>query len=121
MTDFKIISQYQYEITIDKRIFSEVVIFKSINWFIDKYNFFPFQLDQHFFQLKIHAKEGSNNISAVKFINKFNSYLNDYKTREIILNQTKNIRDILMIKAFSSISDFREDMISNQTIQNSNE
>lgn len=110
MLEFKSISEFEFEIIIDSRIFSQDVIFKTTTWFIDKYCFYYNQIDTNLIQVKIVAK-GHNSYKIDDFKNKFNFYINDYKTREIIYNQTKSIRDILMVKAFSRLEDFNEEMI----------
>lgn len=112
MMDFKRMSNTQFEMIIDQRIFSQDVIFKSTNWLLDKYNVFHNQIDEYYLNIKLEAKNNSFEIDADQLLNKINLYLNDYKTREIIFKQTKNIRDILMIKAFSNLGSISEEILN---------
>lgn len=111
MMDFKRISNSHFEIIIDQRIFSQEVIFKSTNWLLSEYNLFYSQYDEHYLNIKIKAKDETIELDTDQLLNKLNLYFNDFKTREIIFNQTKNIRDILMIKAFSNLGSISEEIL----------
>lgn len=111
MVDFIKLSNTQFETTIDQRIFSQEVVFKSTNWLLNEYNIYFNHIDDHYLKVLIEEKGNGSIMSFDNLKSKLNSYLNDYKTREIIFNQTKNIRDILLIKAFSNFGELSEKVL----------
>ena len=95
-------------IEVDKRIYGDAVISKAIYWHTA-----DFVIDRKFngnsetitFQSK---KNDFSEIEKEIVIQKFNQDLNDYKLRQIVEEETKDIRTILYVKAFSNNDDFEE-------------
>jgi His-Xaa-Ser system protein HxsD len=97
-----------FSIKIDRQIYSDAVISKAIYWHTAN-----FMIDRIIndntetitFQSKI------NNFPENEYDNvlaKFNQDLNDYKLRQIISEETKDVRTILYVKAFANNDDFEE-------------
>ena len=94
-------------IYLNQNFYSVDAIFKCIYWYGDKYNV---MLDSNSdlpnkIQVKFHSKDNSKPIKDVdieKIINDFINKINDFQLRDIITKETKNIRDLLVAKAFSN-------------------
>lgn len=94
-------------IYLNQNFYSVDAIFKCIYWYGDKYNV---MLDTNSdlpnkIQVKFHSKDNSKPIKDVdieKIINDFINKINDFQLRDIITKETKNIRDLLVAKAFSN-------------------
>ncbi|WP_312207885.1 His-Xaa-Ser system protein HxsD [Epilithonimonas hominis] len=94
-------------IYLNQNFYSVDAIFKCIYWYGDKYNVI---LDTNSdlpnkIQVKFHSKDNSKPIKDVdieKIINDFINKINDFQLRDIITKETKNIRDLLVAKAFSN-------------------
>lgn len=89
-------------------IYSESVIFKTIYWFSNNYNITVDKNSSHFI-LNISNIPGTlTDLEKSKLELEINSKLIDYKTREIILNETKTIRDLTILKAFFHFDEMDE-------------
>lgn len=91
---------------IDRNIYSDSCISKVVYWLSNQYT-----IDRRM--------EGDNEILAVNgvkddesFKKSFFEKLNDYKLREIIEKETKDIRTILYAKAFGDFDDISEEEIT---------
>lgn len=93
-------------IRLDRNIYSENCITKVVYWFSDKYTINRL-LDGHEEVLSI---EGVKNDAA--FQHDFFEKLNDYKLREQIEQETKDIRTILYAKAFGEFDELTEDELA---------
>ncbi len=94
-------------IKIDRKVYPDTCISKCIYFFLDKYCF-ERSLTSNIETIKVSAKDG---IIEDKFISTFNERLNDYKLREIIEKETKDLRTILYAKAFADYNDISIDDI----------
>ena len=97
-----------FSIDVDKQIYDDAVISKAVYWHTK-----DFVIDRttkdNFETITFQTKE--DNISEnmrEKVLAKFNQDLNDFKLRQIICEETKDIRTILYVKAFSNNDDFEE-------------
>ncbi len=73
-------------------------------------------LSERIFVVKFEIKHGllfENNVEVLKSC--LSQYLIDFKTRDIINKETKNIREILLIKAFANNDEFEDyNLIDNE-------
>jgi His-Xaa-Ser system protein HxsD len=93
------------QIIIDKSQYSTQVVHKCFYWYADKYS--------------VHIREEGNshiinlsnsvmNNDLDLILNKVKNDLIDFKTREIVNLETKNIRELLIAKAFARGDEFDE-------------
>ena len=90
-------------ITIDRNIYSDNCISNVIYWFSEK----------HIIRRSLDGDKETLFISDIDcesvFLQEFYQKLNDYKLREIIEEETKNIRTILYAKAFGEFENITEE------------
>ena len=97
-----------FSIEVDKQIYDDIVISKAIYWHTECFvinRVCASGCETITFQAK------KNDISAIEkenVLQKFNQDLNDYKLRQIVEQETKDIRTILYVKAFANNDDFEE-------------
>jgi His-Xaa-Ser system protein HxsD len=117
MIDFLQIDNKTVQCTIDSDIFNERVITKSLYWLSENYNLYQ-ELSGKLFKIRIELKTGffmQSNIDELK--SHLNQNLIDFKTRDIINQETKSIREILLIKAFANNDEFEDfNLITNEQI-----
>lgn len=109
MISFSRISDTKIEIKVDKSIYNETVISKVLYWLIETY--FIYQKNENELIRKIILKKKTDSVSDSEFLfleNRINQDFIDFQLRYIIMNETKNIRDILYIKAFENSDDFTD-------------
>ena len=95
------------EFIIDRAIYSDACITKSIYALSKDYDC-QRSLDGTKESVEIAPRDTS--ISEEEIRHKFIQTLNDYKAREIIASETKDIRTILYAKAFADCDDFDEEV-----------
>jgi His-Xaa-Ser system protein HxsD len=97
-----------FSITIDRQIYDDVAISKAVYWhttdFVISRNI-NVNTETITFQPK---KSELSEVEKESILQKFNQDLNDYKLRQIIEQNTTDIRTILYVKAFSNNDDFVE-------------
>jgi His-Xaa-Ser system protein HxsD len=109
MISFDKTENNKIEIKVDKNIYNDTVISKVLYWLTDSY--FIYQNCENGMIQKIILEKKENSISNDEFVslkNKLNQDFIDFKVRDIITNETKNIRDILYIKAFNNSDEFAD-------------
>lgn len=92
------------QLTIDKKLYSSEVIHKCFYWYGGKYSI-DIKDEKDFFIINLSV---NNNSNIEKIISKIKTDLIDFQTREIISIETKNIREILLAKAFANSDEFDE-------------
>lgn len=92
---------------IDRNIFSDIVISKVVYWLSDK-TIINRTLIGNIEELDIKFIEGEKPITEIEFYR----LLNDYKLRDLVAKETKNIKTILYAKAFADDENFSEKDIS---------
>ena len=96
--------------TIDKRIYNDSVISKVVYWLSGDYKIVRTTLDE--FTEKIDfVPNNSDSDSINQFENRFFQSLNDFKLRQIVANETRDIKTILYAKAFAESDDLSEEDI----------
>jgi len=97
-----------FSVVVDKQIFDDTVISKAIYWHTENFVIDRKQIGN---SESITFVTKSNEISETEkdnVLQKFNQNLNDFKLRQIIHQETKDISTILYIKAFANNDDFEE-------------
>lgn len=90
---------------IDRRLYSDSCISKVVYWLSGQY-----AIDRHIDgEEEIITIEGGND---KKLKEEFFEKLNDYKLREVIEKETKDIRTVLYAKAFGDFDDITEEEIT---------
>ena len=96
-------------LTIDKRIYNDSVISKVVYWMSGDYKIVRKSLDEFTEQIDF------TSINKVEFDSsaemKFNQLLNDFKLRQIVADETRDIKTILYAKAFAEDEELSEDDI----------
>ena len=98
----------KFSIEIDKQIFDDVVISKALYWHTADF-VINRTSNGHSETITFQSKKDEFSENEKKnVLQKFNQDLNDYKLRQIIEEETKDIRTILYVKAFANSDDFEE-------------
>ena len=109
MDSFKVLSDSEVQFRVDNEVFSNRVIAKVLYWLSGNFIISSVQ-DGKFTLVKLRSKETIYDWSYVEA--KISELFCDYAMREVIIDETKDIRNILYIKAFSNIEDYTEYDIS---------
>jgi len=99
------LDKYSLQITIDAKLYSLDVIHKCFYWYGSKISV-DIKSEQDLYIITITDEKTISDIESI--ISKIKSDLIDFRTREIIFNETKNIREILIAKAFAHGEEFDE-------------
>lgn len=99
------------EFVVDETIFSLPVILKSVNWLTNEYLFFIERIDESRIKVRLELINSDSKIDIEAIRVKINQYMIDFKVREIVHSETKNIKEMIIVKAFSNIPDFNEGLI----------
>ena len=97
-----------FSIEIDRKVYNDAAISKAVYWHTEN---FLINREVNGNAETISFKAKKNEISETEkenILQKFNQDLHDYKLRQIIEQETKDIRTILYIKAFANNDDFEE-------------
>tara|TARA_R110002167_G_scaffold134051_7_gene319392 strand:+ start:11494 stop:11859 length:366 start_codon:yes stop_codon:yes gene_type:complete len=98
-----IINKSCIQLKVDSKIYSSEVLHKCFYWYGDKYSVTINKLGD-FFVIDVSELSKDGHIEII--IDKIKKDIIDFKTREIIYKETKNIREILIVKAFSHNDEF---------------
>lgn len=96
--------------TVDKRIYNDSVISKVVYWLSDDYKIVRTTLDE-FTEKIAFVPNNSDSDSINQFENRFFQSLNDFKLRQIVADETRDIKTILYAKAFAEDEDLSEEDI----------
>ena len=105
MTSFNTISGNKASFSIDTNVYTMNVIHKVLYWLSDSFVISTQSIGNDV-QVTLTSKEEYadwNNMESM-----ISQMLCDYALREVVSEETKDIRNILYIKAFSNIDDFYE-------------
>lgn len=99
------------EINIDRRIYNDSVISKVIYWLSKDYVIYRSLIDENTEKISIliknNLREEEENLNE-----KFHNLLNDFKLRDIIAQETRDIKTILYAKAFADDENLSENDIT---------
>ena len=111
MNSFKIISDNNASFIVDTQVFSMNIVHKVLYWLSDSF-LIQSTLDGNDLHVELTSKQSILNWQDVEM--KISQLFCDYSLRKIISEETKDIRNILYIKAFSNLDDFNEFESSNE-------
>lgn len=95
-------------ISIDANLYEEAIVYKCFYWYGGAYSTTIEKAKQKY---AVTVKKKDHDISDTEvemLVAKIKNDLIDYKTRQIIQTETKNIKEILIAKAFSKLDEFDE-------------
>lgn len=109
MVSFDRIAENKIQLTVDITVFNDTVITKTLYWMQSDYSVFWSLLNRNIQNIILERKNDSiSDEEFFKLKNQINQNLIDFKTRDIVNQETKNIRDILYIKAFANGEEFED-------------
>ncbi len=86
-----------------KSIYSKSAILKCLYWYGDKFNVTVTETDKVFcIALTIKKDLSIEDIDLELYLQKLERDIIDFNLRDIVINETRNIRDLLVAKAFSN-------------------
>lgn len=97
------------KLLLDHRIYTDACISKAIYCLSEKYSINRRTVDEHCEELCISPLNDECNDELMEHT--FLSVLNDYKLRQVIEDETHDIRTILYAKAFADFEDLDEDYV----------
>ena len=102
-------SEGTFRFIIDASIFNEGVLTKALYWYADSFIIYWSKDDNNIYEVILELKPNANKMYTYEYVtNKFNEDLIDYKNRDLVINETKDIRNILYVKAFANNDDFED-------------
>jgi His-Xaa-Ser system protein HxsD len=99
------IDQSSVNIRIDSTLYSSGVVHKCFYWYAANYSI-AIITEEKTFVVKLTALKNESDIESL--VGKIQTDLIDFKTREIIAHETKNIREMIIAKAFANSDEFEE-------------
>ncbi len=93
------------QLIIDNTLYSSEVVYKCFYWYGGEYSV-KINIEQNSFVVNLSGPKKEWNIESI--VSKIKTDLIDFKTREVIFNETKNIRELLIAKAFAHNDEFEE-------------
>jgi len=95
-------------ISVDSRLYPEQVIYKCFYWYGANYSVI-IDKSNDTFVIQLSPLTGTVSIESFEHLNnKIKNDLIDFKTRQIINEEARDIKHILMVKAFSSFDEYDE-------------
>lgn len=96
-------------LTIDKRVYNDSVISKVVYWMSGDNKIVRTSLDEFSEQIELIAPNAEKSESLVE--ERFFQLLNDFKLRQIVAEETRDIKTILYAKAFAEDEELSEEDI----------
>jgi His-Xaa-Ser system protein HxsD len=88
--------------TIDRRVYSDAVVFKALYWLAGRYTVDVRELDTGTLGVTIKStSEVMDDEWTAKIEARLTRDLIDFRTRQIVTDETRSIRDLLVAKAFA--------------------
>ncbi len=109
MNNFECCDKITVRFEVDKKIYDDNIISKVLYWLSDDYVIFRKSVNLQTEIITLQKKLGIFSDDKIILLkNKINQDFIDYKVRDIVNIETRNIRDILYIKAFANNDDFTD-------------
>ena len=110
MIEFTLHSENRIFFSVNNELYNDTVIFKVLYWLSEIYTITIDKIENY---TEITLEKGSafNSEELQKLNLKISQDLIDFKVRDIVNNETKNIRELLLIKAFANNDDFDDSNI----------
>lgn len=100
------ISENSITVSVDANLYEEATVYKCLYWYGDAYTI-SVEKDQTRYKIEITKIDDIiSDEKYIELINKLKIDLIDFKTRQIVLTETNDIKQILIAKAFSSFDEF---------------
>lgn len=87
-------------IKVDASLYNETVLYKCFYWYSREFNVTISQADDRIFTVSIVSKREGYECSWDKIIEKAAQDLIDFRLRDIVNNETRAIRELIVAKAF---------------------
>ena len=115
MTDFRQIAENSIRFLVDIQIYNDTVISKVLYWQTDLYLISRNTSTDTIQSIELKKKEGIFTQEEIDQLErKLNQDFIDYKVRDIVVQETRNIRDILYVKAFANNDEFEDYMLTGE-------
>lgn len=115
MTDFRQIAENSIHFSVDTQIYNDTVISKVLYWLTDLYLINRKTLTDTIQSIELKKKDGIFTQEEVSQLEReINQDFIDYKVRDIVGQETRNIRDILYVKAFANNDEFEDYMLTGE-------
>ena len=106
---FELVTENQIRVSVDLTIYNEKVLSKVLYWLTDEYLIYWQRISDTKQDIVLEKKNSIITDQDFKFLKeKINQDFIDYKNRDIIIEETKNIRDIIYVKAFANNDEFED-------------
>ncbi|WP_298614631.1 His-Xaa-Ser system protein HxsD [uncultured Odoribacter sp.] len=106
---FELTAENKIHLSIDLTIFNEKVVSKVLYWLTDQYLIYWQNKSGTIQDIILEKKELPISEQDFKYLKeKISQDFIDYKNRDIIIEETKNIRNILYVKAFANNDEFED-------------
>ncbi len=93
----------------DKRIYSKTTILKCLYWYGGQFHTLLSLKDDSTFKITLEPlQEVQDKLELTALLQKLERDLIDYHLRDIVAKETRNVRDLLIAKAFAHAEDFAE-------------
>lgn len=98
-----------FTIEVDTTIYDDAVIDKVLYWLTENYIIYRKTITGTSFQeITLEPKRGFAGIALDELKEKLSDRFIDFKNRQQVIAETKNLRDLLFAKAFANSDDFVE-------------
>lgn len=115
MTDFIQITENRVRFSVDTLIYNDTVISKALYWLTYLYLINRNTSTDTIQSIELKKKDGIFTQEEVDQLErKINQDFIDYKVRDIVGQETRNIRDILYVKAFANNDEFEDYMLTGE-------
>lgn len=109
MNGFKRINDNTVYFIVDIATYNDAVISKVLYWLIDTFYIERESLENDRQQIVLEKKKGIISEDELNYLKeKLNQDFIDFKLRDTVNSETRNIRNILYIKAFANNDDFED-------------
>lgn len=115
MTDFRQITENSIHFSVDIQIYNDAVISKVLYWQTELYLISRKTSTGTIQSIELKKKDGIFTQEEIDQLEiKLNQDFIDYKVRDIVGQETRNIRDILYVKAFANNDEFEDYMLTGE-------
>lgn len=87
--------------SLEKSLYNIDTLYKCFYWYSNGFDLEISEPDNGFYQIKLERKDLNIEFEEKSILSKIKQDLVDFKLRDIISKETKNIRDLLVAKAFA--------------------
>ncbi len=87
-------------ISVDRKLYTEAAIFKAAYWFTDKFYVYLASAGEDKVLIELRGKAELSDQELTAACSEFCNSLVDHRVRQVVLEETKTIREALVVKAF---------------------